>query len=77
MSVQIDDSLRSRIPGITFGCVTINKLQVREHDEKLWGAIEQLCQRLAREYKLDKLGADTHISAVRGMQKAFGFDPTR
>src|SRR5437667_9386798 len=77
MSVQIDDSLRSRIPGITFGCVTINNVQVRERDEKLWGAIEQLCQRLAREYTLNKLGTDKHISAVRGMQKAFGFDPTR
>ncbi len=77
MSVQIDASLRLRIPGITFGYVTINNIQVRERDEKLWDAIEQLCQRLAREYKLDKLGADTHISAVRGMQKAFGFDPTR
>ena len=77
MSVQIAASLRSRIPGITFGCVTINDVQVRERDEKLWGAIEQLCQRLASEYTLGKLGADNHISAVRGMQKAFGFDPTR
>jgi DNA/RNA-binding domain of Phe-tRNA-synthetase-like protein len=77
MSVQIDASLRSRIPGITFGCVTINNAQVRERDEKLWGAIEQLCQRLAHKYSLDKLGVDNHISAVRGMQKAFGFDPTR
>ncbi len=77
VSVQIDSSLHSRIPGITFGCVTINAVQVREHDEKLWGAIEQLCQRLASEYTLDKLGANNHISAVRGMQKAFGFDPTR
>jgi len=77
MSVQIDASLRSRIPGITFGCVTINNVQVREHDEKLWSRVEQLCQRLATEYRLDKLSADNHISAVRGMQKAFGFDPTR
>jgi DNA/RNA-binding domain of Phe-tRNA-synthetase-like protein len=77
VSVQIDASLRSRIPGITFGCVTINGLQVRERDEKLWDALEQVCQRLAHEYTLDKLGTDNHISAVRGMQKAFGFDPTR
>jgi DNA/RNA-binding domain of Phe-tRNA-synthetase-like protein len=77
VSVQIDPSLHSRIPGITFGCVTINGVQVRERDEKLWGTIEQLCQRLASEYTLDKLGANNHISAVRGMQKAFGFDPTR
>ena len=77
MSVQIDPALHSRIPGITFGYVTINGVQVREHDEKLWSAIEQLCQRLAGAYTLDNLGANNHISAVRGMQKAFGFDPTR
>jgi DNA/RNA-binding domain of Phe-tRNA-synthetase-like protein len=77
VSLQIDASLRSRIPGITFGYVTINGVQVCERDEKLWGAIEQLCQRLASEYRLDKLSADEHISAVRGMQRAFGFDPTR
>jgi DNA/RNA-binding domain of Phe-tRNA-synthetase-like protein len=77
VSVQIDPSLHSRIPGITFGCVTINGVQVGERDEELWDAIEQLRRRLASEYTLDKLGADTHISAVRGMQKAFGFDPTR
>src|SRR5215468_9393141 len=65
------------MPGIIFGCVTINDVQVRERAEKLWGAIEQLCQRLAHEYSLDKLGVDNHISAVRRMQKAFGFDPTR
>jgi DNA/RNA-binding domain of Phe-tRNA-synthetase-like protein len=77
MPVQIDDSLRSRIPGITFGYVAINGVQIREHDEQLWDAIGQLCQRLGREYTLSKLGMDCHISAVRGMQKAFGFDPTR
>jgi DNA/RNA-binding domain of Phe-tRNA-synthetase-like protein len=65
------------MPGIIFGCVTINDLQVRERDEKLWDALEQLCQRLTYQYTLDKLGADSHIAAVRGMQKAFGFDPTR
>jgi DNA/RNA-binding domain of Phe-tRNA-synthetase-like protein len=57
--------------------VTIRDVQVRERDERLWGAIEQLCRRLAGEYKLDNLGADSGITAVRGMQKAFGFDPTR
>lgn len=77
MSVQIDASLRSHIPGTSFGCVTINDVQVRERDEKLWGVVEQLGLRLASEYKLEKLGTDAHISAVRGMQKAFGFDPTR
>jgi DNA/RNA-binding domain of Phe-tRNA-synthetase-like protein len=77
LSVQIDASLRPRTPGITFGGATINGVRVRERDERLWGEIEQLCQRLAHEYTLDKLGADKHISAVRGMQKAFGFDPTR
>lgn len=77
MSVQIDASLHSRIPGITFGYVTINGVQVRERDEKPWGEIEQLCQHRAHKYSLAKLGADSHIAAVRGMQKAFGFDPTR
>ena len=55
VSVQIDASLRARIPGITFGCVTINGVQVRERDEKLWGTIEQLCQRLASEYTLGQV----------------------
>ena len=78
MSVQIDASLRSRLPaGITFGCVTVRNVQVRERDEQLWAQVEDLCQRLANEYVLDKLGADSHIAAVRGMQKAFGFDPSR
>ena len=78
MSVQIDASLRSRLPAdITFGCVTVRNVQVRERDEQLWAQVEDLCQRLANEYALDKLGADSHIAAVRGMQKAFGFDPSR
>ena len=77
MRLQLDAGLRERIPGIMFGIATINGVHVREKDERLWNLIEELSQRLARDYTLDKLSGNERIAAVRGLQKAFGFDPTR
>ena len=77
MRLQLDAGLRERIPGIMFGIVTINGVHVREKDEQLWNLIEELSQRLARDYTLDRLSENERIAAVRGLQKAFGFDPTR
>ena len=44
---------------------------------RLWSHIETLSQRLASEFTLERLAEHAHIAAVRGLQKSFGFDPTR
>jgi DNA/RNA-binding domain of Phe-tRNA-synthetase-like protein len=77
MQLQLDVGLHERIPGIKFGTVTINGVHVREKDEQLWNLIEELSQNLTHEYSLDRLSENERIGAVRGLQKAFGFDPTR
>ncbi len=77
MQLELDEQLKSRIPGVTFGMVTINGVTVRERDARLWKQIEILCQHRAREFTLDGLSENEQIAAVRGLQKSFGFDPTR
>ena len=77
MQLQLDESLKARILGVTFGMVTISGVTVREHGERLWRQIEAICQQQAREFVLDKLSEYEQIAAVRGLQKSFGFDPTR
>ncbi|MBV9228574.1 MAG: hypothetical protein JOZ18_04605 [Chloroflexi bacterium] len=77
MLLALDSGLKTRIPGVTFGIVTINGVGVRESDDVLWGQVEALCQHLAHEYALDRLSENERIAAVRGLQKSFGFDPTR
>ena len=77
MQLQLDEKLKTRIAGITFGMVTIHGVTVRESDERLWKQVEILSQRLAREFSLDHLSENKQIAAVRGLQKSFGFDPTR
>lgn len=77
MRLQLDESLKTRIPGVTFGMVTIQGVTVRERDEQLWQQVETLCQQQAREFALEKLAEYAQIAAVRGLQKSFGFDPTR
>ena len=77
MQLQLDGSLRSRIAGVTFGMVTMRGVTVSERNERLWSHIETLGQRLASEFTLERLAENQHIAAVRGLQKSFGFDPTR
>ncbi len=77
MQLQLDEQLKTRIPGVTFGMVTIHGVTVCERDERLWKQIEILSQRLSREYTLDRLSENKQIAAVRALQKSFGFDPTR
>ena len=77
MQLQLDEQLKTGIAGVTFGMVTIHGVTVRESDEHLWKQVEILSQRLAREFTLDRLSEDQQIAAVRGLQKSFGFDPTR
>jgi len=77
MQLILDEQLKSRIPGVTFGMVTINGVTVRERDARLWKQIEMLCQHRAREFYLDGLSGNGQIAAVRGLQKSFGFDPAR
>jgi DNA/RNA-binding domain of Phe-tRNA-synthetase-like protein len=77
MQLQLDESLRARIPGVTFGMVTINGVIVRERDNRLWEQVETLGRQLEREFALEKLSEYGQIAAVRGLQKSFGFDPTR
>ena len=77
MQLQLDDSLRTRIAGVTFGMVTIHGVTVSERNERLWSHIEALCQRQAGEFTLEGLAENAQIAAVRGLQKSFGFDPTR
>jgi DNA/RNA-binding domain of Phe-tRNA-synthetase-like protein len=77
MQLQLDDTLKARIAGVTFGMVTIHGVTVRESDERLWKQIELLSQHRAREFSLDRLSENEQIAAVRALQKSFGFDPTR
>ena len=77
MRLQLDEGLRSRIAGVTFGMVTIQGVTVSERNERLWSHIEALARRLSSEYTLARLAENPHIAAVRGLQKSFGFDPTR
>src|SRR5690348_16250597 len=77
MQLQLDEQLKTRIAGVTFGMVTIHGVTVRERDELLWKQIEMLSQRLGHEYTLERLSENEQIAAVRGLQKSFGFDPTR
>ena len=77
MHLQLDQSLRARIPGVTFGIVTIRGVQVHERDDHLWSQIEAVCRRQADKFSLERLAEHEHIAAVRGLQKSFGFDPTR
>ncbi len=77
MHIYVDDELKSRVPGIVLGWVTITGVTVRVHDEQLWQQIEELGQQLARQYTLDGLSDYERIAAVRVLQKSFGFDPTR
>jgi len=77
MYLQLDEGLKARISGVTFGMVTINGVTVRERDERLWRQIEALCLQQGREFALDRLSEYEQITSVRGLQKSFGFDPTR
>src|SRR5579863_627342 len=77
MQLQLDESLRSRIAGVTFGMVTIRGVTVSERNEQLWSHIEALSRCLASEFTLERLAENPRIAAVRGLQKSFGFDPTR
>jgi DNA/RNA-binding domain of Phe-tRNA-synthetase-like protein len=77
MQLQLDEKLKTRIVGVTFGMVTIHSVTVRESDERLWKQVEILSQRLASEFSLDRLSENEQIAAVRSLQKSFGFDPTR
>src|SRR5438105_4556722 len=77
MQLQLDEKLKIRIPGVTFGMVIINGVRVRDSDERLWKQVEILSQRLASEFSLDRLSGNGQIAEVRGLQKSFGFDPAR
>src|SRR5712691_11202047 len=77
MQLQLDDSLRARIAGVTFGMVTIQGASVSERNDRLWSHVEALCQRQPSEFTLERLSENAQIAAVRGLQKSFGFDPTR
>lgn len=77
MKLCIEEGARARIAGGIFGAVTMQDVTVSEHDALLWSQIEALSERLAHSYSLEGLGEQPQIAAVRSMQKAFGFDPTR
>ena len=77
MQLQLDETLKTRIAGVTFGMVTIHGVTVHESDKRLWKQVEILSQHLASEFSLDRLSENEQISAVRALQKSFGFDPTR
>ena len=77
MQLQLDEKLKTRIAGVTFGMVTIHGVTLRESVERLWKQVEILSQRLTSEFSLDHLSENEQIAAVRTLQKSFGFDPTR
>lgn len=77
MYLELTPRLKTRIPGVTFGVIAITGANVCEHNEQLWEQIEVVSQHLSKEYSLEDLSKRPQITAVRELQKAFGFDPTR
>ncbi|GCE25525.1 tRNA-binding protein [Dictyobacter alpinus] len=77
MLLQLDPGLRERIFGVRFGCATISGIAVRDRDEQIWQQMQSLGQQMAADYTLEQLSEQPQIATVRGMQRAFGFDPTR
>jgi DNA/RNA-binding domain of Phe-tRNA-synthetase-like protein len=77
MQIQLDESLKGRIAGAVFGMATISGVSVRERDERLWQQILALAERQERAFELEGLSEYERIAAVRGLQRSFGFDPTR
>ncbi len=77
MYLQLDAGLQNRIAGTTFGMVTINGVSVRERDERVWRQVAALALRQGRAFTLAGLSEYEQIAAVRGLQKSFGYDPTR
>lgn len=77
MHIQFAPELSTRIPAVTFGTATVSNVHVSAGNEQLWQEVEAQGQALSQEYALDKLGEQARITAVRSMQKSFGFDPTR
>ena len=77
MLICLAPDLQTRIPAVTFGMATISGVQVRAGEERLWQQIEELSRQMSQQFTLEKLSEQPHITAVRSMQKSFGFDPTR
>lgn len=75
--MRLEAVLSERIPGVTFGTATINGVQVSACEAALWKQVMALCERQENAFSLEKLAGETQISAVRGLQRSFGFDPTR
>ena len=69
MHLEINPQLRERTVGATLGIVPITHTRVTMYDELLWKQIEELCQHISREYKLENLSQHPHIAAVRELQK--------
>lgn len=77
MQLQLDPEAGARILGVTFGIVTINNVTVQESDARLWELITLQSEEKARTMTMEDLPNDSQITAVRGLQKLFGFDPGR
>lgn len=77
MLIQFSSDLSTRIPAVTFGTATVSNVHVSAGDQRLWQRLEAQSQELSRQFSLEKLSEQPRITAVRGMQKSFGFDPTR
>ncbi len=77
MHLEIDPQIREQRRGATLSIVTITHTRVTTYNERLWRKIEGLCHFISRKYKIENLSQHPQIAAVRELQKAFGFDPTR
>jgi DNA/RNA-binding domain of Phe-tRNA-synthetase-like protein len=77
MLIQLAPDLSTRIPAVTFGMATISGVHVRAGDARLWQQVEAMGRQMSQLFTLEKLSEQPRITAVRSMQRSFGFDPTR
>jgi DNA/RNA-binding domain of Phe-tRNA-synthetase-like protein len=77
MLIQFAPDLSTRIPAVIFGTATVSNVHINPGNERLWQQVEAQGQELSRRFSLDTLTEQPRITAVRSMQKSFGFDPTR
>ncbi len=74
-SIRIDDALRHAAGNLALGVISAS-VTVTDHDEGLWGEIDQVVSALAKR-PVEEVAGFPQIQALRGVYKALGKDPSR
>lgn len=74
--IRIDDALRDASGGnLALGVISAS-ITVTDHDEGLWGEIDQVVSALARR-SVEEIAGFPQVQALRATYKALGKDPSR